>query len=332
VNDMLERVLALPEQLAWGERLTVPSLPDDRPVVLLGMGGSAMAAAAGSLLAAGPRPVVVHRDYGLPGWAADAGALVIAVSYSGNTEETLSGFEEAVDRGLPVAAVTSGGRIGAVAESCRLPAIVVPGGFQPRAALGFQVAAVLRLLEGAGLVGDVAGALGEAARETERSLGGGDGPAVALGRDLAEALAGRIAVVYGGRPVGSLAAYRWKTQLNENAKAPAYAAELPEADHNEIQGWRPGGVASCVGVVFLRDRHDHPRVARRLELTAEILRGDVPQLGAAWSSGEGPLARFLTLALVGDVASVALAERTGVDPTPVPVLERFKETLRREHP
>jgi glucose/mannose-6-phosphate isomerase len=327
---MVERVGELPEQLRWGIDVPEPTVPRDRPIVLLGMGSSAMAASVGALAAR--TPIVVHRGYGLPSWAAGSGALVVAVSYSGNTEEVLSGVVEAIAAGLPLAAVTSGGEIAVEAERALFPCLLVPGGLPPRAAIGYQAAAVLRVLGGAGAVSGVSAQIEEAAAVLDELLGEGDGVAYALGGDLAAGLEGRLAVIYGGMGPGSLAAYRWKTQINENAKMPAYSGEVPELNHNELEGW---GVLTelanrSMGLVLLRDRFDHPQVARRLELTDEVLAPKVAKVGAVHSLGEGPVARFFSLAVVGDVASILMTDATGVDPMPVELLEDFKVRLRRE--
>ena len=328
---MIDDILSLPEQLRWGTELELETLQTDGPVVLLGMGGSAMAATVATLAATPRVPLVVHRDYGLPDWAADSGALVIAVSYSGNTEEVLSGVDAAISEGLPLAVVASGGRLAEVASDRGLPMVVVPSGLQPRAGIGFQMAGVAALLAAAGQLSMADDALGEAADTVERLLDGGDGGAFVLGRDLATGVRGRTAVIYGGRGVGSTAAYRWKTQINENAKCPAFAGIVPEMNHNELEGWRPGP-SEGFGLVYLRDSEDHPAVARRLDLSGTVLSGNVRRVGEVRSAGTGPLARFFSLAVVGDVASVFMAEDAGVDPVPVESLEEFKVMLAKGTP
>jgi glucose/mannose-6-phosphate isomerase len=327
--SMMDRVLETPGQLEWGAGIADPDLPSGRPVVLLGMGGSAMGAAVGALAATADSLVVVHRGYGFPGWAVAAGALVVGVSYSGNTEETLSGVEAARAAGLTVAAVTSGGRLAEMAEAHGEALIRVPSGIQPRAAVGYQASAVTRMLSGSGAVADATAALAEAAEVTAAQLGDGDGPGFALGSDIADALAGRIAIVYGAVGPGALAAYRWKTQINENAKSPAWWHEFPELNHNEMQGWEalPELTNRSVGVVYMRDRGDLPRVARRMDLTWESMTGKVGLAGEVESRGEGPLARFFAMSVVGDVASVHMAETAGIDPTPVDTIEAFKVRL-----
>ena len=328
---MIDDILSLPEQLRWGTGLDLEPIRAGGPIVLLGMGGSAMAATV-AILTTSPRvPVVVHRGYGLPDWAVDSGASVIAVSYSGNTEEVLSGVDAAISEGLNLAAVASGGRLGEIARDRGLPYAEVPGGLQPRAGVGYQTAAVAAVLAAAGQISAVDRDLNEAADTLESLFGGGAGGAFVLGRDIAAGIANLTAVIYGGRGVGATAAYRWKTQINENAKVPAFSATVPEMNHNELEGWRPGA-SDHFGLVYLRDSGDHPAVARRLDLSGTVLSGSVRRIGEVRSAGTGPLARFFSLAAVGDVASVFIAEESGVDPTPVATLEEFKTMLAKGTP
>ncbi|MEN8113752.1 MAG: bifunctional phosphoglucose/phosphomannose isomerase [Actinomycetota bacterium] len=328
---MFDNIRGLPAQLRWGIGLDAAPLPHDRPVVLLGMGGSAMAATVATLASTPRAPIVVHRGYGLPAWAIDSGAAVLAISYSGNTEEVLSGVDEAIGAGLPIVGVASGGRFEALATERGIPLVSVPGGLQPRAGVGYQAAAAAAVLGASGHIADVDAALGEAADVLDDLLDGGVGSAVQTGRDIAAALGKRTAVIYGGLGIGATAAYRWKTQINENAKLPAYAGTVPEMNHNELEGWRPES-SDGFGVVYLRDEYDHPSVAGRLDLMETILNGKVARIGDVRSSGAGPLARFFSLTVVGDVASVAMAEANGVDPTPVTTLESFKTMLAKGTP
>ena len=325
---MFDDIMSLPEQLRWGIGHEIAPLRADGPIVLLGMGGSAMAATIGSLASTPRSPMVVHQGYGLPTWAADSGASVLAVSYSGNTEEVLSGVDEAISAGLDLSVVASGGRLAEIAGERDLPYVEVPGGLQPRAGVGYQTAAVTAVLGAGGHITNADAALVVAADVVDRLLDGGSGGAVELGRDLGEGLEGRTAVIYGGRGVGSTAAYRWKTQINENAKVPAFAGVVPEMNHNELEGWQPE-TSGAFGVIYLRDSADHPSIARRLDLSGAVLSGKVRRVGDVHSSGDGALARFFSLAVVGDVASVAMAEAAGVDATPVVTLEAFKTMLAK---
>jgi glucose/mannose-6-phosphate isomerase len=212
------------------------------------------------------------------------------------------------------------------------PIVRVPHGPQPRAAMGYLTGAALRVVEAAGLVPPQGAALGEAADVVDRILEGGDGPGFGLADDLAAALDGRVAVICGGEGAGAVAAGRWKTQINENGKAPAYAAVLPELDHNEVVGWEafPRLSEDRFGLVWLHDAGDHPRVAARARITAELLDGKVGSAGDVYSVGTGLLARVFSLTVVGDLVSDAIATRAGVDPMPVEVIAELKKRLADE--
>ncbi len=323
---------AFPEQCRQALRLRPePARPCPRPrvVVVAGMGGSA---ASGDLLAACAAdrlavPVLVHRGYGLPA-VADEHALVIASSYSGETAETLSAAETALGRGCRVAVVTSGGRLGALAGRQGLVRVAVPTGLMPRLALGFlffPLLAVLRLADltvvkddevdealhvvGA-LAGELAPARPAAANEAKR-----------LALDIGD----RLPVVYGG-PVTGPAAYRWKTDFEENAKAFAVAGTLPEMNHNEIEAWS-GPLARQLHLVLLRDRGESAEIARRFALVRELVGGAAGGVSEAWTRGTGLLARLLALLYLGQWTSFYLAVLRAVDPWPVPVLDAFKGRL-----
>ncbi len=327
-TDMAGMVAGLGSQLRWATELEVDRLERPPAVVVAGMGGSGisgdmaapLADEAGSLL-------VVHKGYGLPGWAGKVKPLVVAVSYSGATEETLSGVESARTDGLPVVAVTSGGRLGDEAAAEGWPRITVPGGLPPRAALGYLAGAVLRVLEAAQVVAPMRAPLDEAADVVDDLIGGG--AATSLADDLAEGLAGRFSVVYGSSGPSLPAAQRWKTQLNENAKAAAAWGIIPELDHNEIVGWDadPDLSRRRVGIVALRDRGEHPQVARRFEITRRLCTNRVGWVGEVWSQGSSSLARCLSLVAVGDLVSLGVAERAGVDPMDIAILDQLKREM-----
>ncbi len=335
MSDMQTAIAELPAQLRWAARLKVPRIPAAPEAVVSGMGGSAIAGNIAAVVAAqSGRRVYVHRSYGLPSWASSSGALVVAVSHSGDTEETLSSFGAAGESGLDRVVVATGGRLVELAETEGCALVQPPPAPQPRAAVGSLAGAVLRVLEGAGMVPPMAEDLEEAAEVVERLLGDGSGPAVALASDLAEALQGRIAVVYGGAGLGAVAARRWKTQINENGKSMAFWSQLPELDHNEVEGWTgsPALARDHVGIVFLHDPTDDPRVTHRAQVTGEILEDRVGIAGEVHAQGEGALARLFSLILVGDLVSVALAEQAGIDAMPVNTIAELKDRLAQEEP
>lgn len=333
MNPMRRLIADLPAQLRWAADLDPPPLQPAAEALVLAMGGSAFAGSAAALVAeqAGRR-AVVHRSYGLPSWAAVAHPLVVAVSHSGGTKETLDGLQAARTAGLPLAMVTGGGELAALAAAGGHPVVEVCSPPPPRSAAGCLTGSVLRIFEAAGLVPPQSDGLREAADVVESLVGKGDGPAAALADDLAAALDHRVAVVYGAEGVGALAAYRWKTQINENAKAIAYCSSLPELDHNEIEAWStyPGISRDRIGVVWLRDPADDPRLVRRADVTRDLLTGRVGLAGEVHAQGEGVLARLFSLVVVGDLLSVSLAERAGVDPVKVEVISSLKERLAGE--
>ena len=332
MSPMWEMISGLSDQFRWAADLDPPQVPGAETVLVCGMGGSAIS---GDLAAAAvPSTLVtVNKGYSLPGWVAGIRPLVIAVSYSGNTEETLSVVDEALALDLPVAVVAGAGELSDLADRRELPKVRVPTGLQPRAALGYLTGAVLRVLESAGVADGQTDALREAASVVGQLWGEGPtGPGGQLAIDLADGLAGRICVIYGSSGLTAAAAQRWKTQINENGKRPAFWSALPELDHNEIVGWSAleAMTRRSMGIVLLRDRDEHPQVQRRFDLTSQLISGSVPVVGEVWAQGESRLARIASLALIGDLVSVYLAEQEGVDPVPVEIIEHLKVLLSKE--
>lgn len=331
-TPMGKLLLETPTQLTWAGSVDAPSLAPADHIVLLAMGGSAMAARAAAVTAAGSHAVVhVHQGYGLPAWAAARGALVIAVSYSGNTAEVLSGVRAAVEANLPLVAISTGGKLADIARACPAPHLPVPSGLPPRAALGYQIGAAMRVLQAAGVVEEPIATLEEAAEVVGGLLGGGSGPAVTLGGDIADALGDTVPVIVGGTGPGALAAGRWMTQINENAKRMAFALEIPEASHNALESWAADAPdPGRYGLVTLFDPAGDRRNEERLRLIDSWLAGSTTPAGEVRSQGYGPLARLLSLAVVGDVVSVLMAERADIDAMPVEAMENFKQALREE--
>lgn len=333
MTDMLTQIKELPSQLRWSSTIDVPAVGTYSEVLCAGMGGSGIS---GDYAAAVAEPfgtrVTVHKGYGpVPAWAIRLRPLVVAVSYSGNTEETLDFAVSARDTGLPMAAVTTGGRLGEMAKTEGWPVVEVPAGLQPRAALGYVLGAVLRLLEAGHAVDDQRLAFVEAAEFAARALEEGS-DSWERAAEIATQLAGRIPIIYGGGPISGVVAQRWKTQINENAKMPAWWSALPELDHNEITGWEtmPDVTSKLLGIVALTDRSDHDRVAERIEYTRNLTSAAVPWVAEVASSGTFPLTRLVSLTVIGDLVSLMMAEQAGVDPAPVNTIEKLKKLLAKE--
>jgi glucose/mannose-6-phosphate isomerase len=334
MSEMLTQIQDLPAQLRWASAIDAPSIGTQSEVLCVGMGGSGIS---GDYAAAIAEPfgtrVTVHKGYGpIPPWAIRLRPLVVAVSYSGNTEETLDFAVSARDTGLPVAAVTTGGRLGEMAKEEKWPTVNVPAGLQPRAALGYLLGAVLRVLEGAHALDDQRLAFVEAAEFATRAVEeGSDSWDKAV--EIASGLGGRIPIIYGGGPISGVVAQRWKTQINENAKIPAWWSVLPELDHNEITGWEtmPDVTSDLLGIVALTDRGDHDRVADRIDYTRSLTTDAVPWVAEVASLGTFALTRLVSLTVIGDLVSLMLAEEAGVDPAPVHTIEKLKKLLAKEN-
>lgn len=334
--DMRTMVAGLGRQLEWCRGLDRPPSLSASDLVVCGMGGSGIV---GDFLAALAAPagwrVTVHKTFGLPGWVRalprEAMPAVVALSYSGNTAETLSAVAEAKEFGLEVAVVTTGGALAETARANRWVVVTVPEGLQPRAALGYLLGGALRVAEASGAVPDALAQLDEAAGVVE-TLVEPDRGAWGMAADLAAGLFGRVVAVYGSSGLTAPPANRWKTQINENAKRPAFWAPLPELDHNEVVGW--SALARLTrrrfGLVHLRHSGDHPRVALRFDVTAEVTAADVDLVGEVWAEGESTLARLVSLLVVADLVSLELARQEAVDPMPVTAIDILKERLSRE--
>jgi glucose/mannose-6-phosphate isomerase len=303
-------------------------------VVGLGMGGSGIgndvvAAVAGPDLAV---PMFVGKDYELPAFVGPS-TLVFAASFSGNTEETLAAASAAVERGAHLVAITRGGSLGSLASSVGAPVIEVPAGIPyPRAAIGAMAVAPLVVLERLGLLDGVSSwvdaAADQLARRRDQLVAAGDASVTA---DIARRIGRTIPLVYGGGALGRAAALRWKAQVNENPKSPAFSAAMPELCHNELTGWGQMGdvTRQLITVIDLRHDFEHPQLARRFDLVDGILDEVVSGIVPVHAAGDGPLAQLFDLVLLGDVVALTLAAREGIDPGPIPVLEDLKAALAR---
>jgi glucose/mannose-6-phosphate isomerase len=330
MTDMLQQIRSLGDQLRWALEVEVPDLGDHRELLYAGMGGSGISGDYASAMVFGTESrVAVHKGYApLPGWAGRLRPLFVAASYSGNTEETLDSVGAAADLGLNVVAVTTGGRLGEMARANGWATIDVPSGLQPRAAAGYMIGSITRIMTACGALPDQSGALGEAIALADRELAD-DSTSWAEARNVANGLASRIPIIYGGGPVSGTVAQRWKTQFNENAKIPAWWSVLPELDHNEVTGWEtlPELTRRDVGIVSLTDAADHSRVEARLAHTSRLTEDAVPWVGEVASKGDSTLARLVSLTIVGDLTSLLVALDAGVDPVPVETIEKLKRLL-----
>jgi glucose/mannose-6-phosphate isomerase len=307
--------------------------PTPKNIVVAGMGGSAIG---GELLkdytrATSKVPVEVSRDYKLPAYA-DEKTLAILASYSGDTEETLSSFLDAVKRGCMVFCVSSGGKLVKYAKKLSVPHLQVQGGMPPRAALPHMLLPLLKCMEQLGLTPSFLDELSEADILLKK-VSGENAPTQPTSANIAKTFAANlndaIPAIYGFgfyRGVG----LRFKQQFNENAKVPSKWETFSELNHNETMGWEGAGkLAKCYAVVFLRDKAEPVEIRSRIETTKALMHPTIPRMFEIWAQGESRLAKMLTTILVGDFISVYLAMLRNVDPTPVQTVTIMKEKIEQ---
>jgi glucose/mannose-6-phosphate isomerase len=332
-SGQIEDILALPDHLRdalW--RVESANLqPEDTPggLIVAGMGGSAVggALARAALGDRASRPITLARDYALPAWTTPD-TTILCASYSGDTEETLAAYEAAGALGARRIVATTGGELASAARSDGIPVVPVPGAFQPRVAVGYSLVIALEVAALCGAGDRLHAEIDVAAAHAERLAAewGPDGPEDSLPKQLARAVHGTVPQIAGAGLTAPIA-YRWKTQINENAKTPAFAGELPELDHNEIAGWAGAAELGRFSAVFLDDSDLHPRTRQRIELARGLIQGDAAATFRIETIGETRTDRLTSLVLLGDLVSVYLAVLRGIDPTPVVMIERLKGAL-----
>lgn len=341
-SGMLALTVGFPEQcekgVEIGSAFTPPSAWPNGPsafkdVVVTGLGGSAIG---GDFLRSitepdAKSPILVNRDYDLPGFVGE-GSLVVAVSYSGNTEETLSAYAQARARGAYILVLTSGGALLEQAKADGYPALVVPGGQPPRASSGYTFFPVWVAAQKLGIIPDRSRDTREALSlmRRQRDAFKPEAPTSAnSAKQLAKALGGKLPVIYGSQGFRGTIAYRWHTQFNENAKIHAFCGAFPEMNHNEILGWiNAPRQASDWAVIMIRDRKDTAKIAARVDTTRRLIGGNIP-IHDVYADGESALARLWTGVYYGDFVSVYLALAWGEDPTVIPSIDALKEALAR---
>jgi glucose/mannose-6-phosphate isomerase len=335
-NGMFDHAARFPEQVEDAfnacASITVPAKREDiENVVVIGMGGSGISgdvlqAVASPLL---PVPVTVVKNYECPHFVNES-SLVFAVSCSGGTEETIEAATDAALAGAKLVVVAGGGELAHLADGWRAPLIGLPDVPWPRVAFGAMTVPLLAvlwrmgLLPGADLWVERAVEQLKWRRDEFVSAGSSSEPA-----GVARQIGGTVPIVHAGGVIGTVAAARWKAQVNENAKRLAFSATQPELCHNEVCGWTEASkpMAGLMSLVMLRHDGEHPQVGRRFELTAELVRPFVESVIEVRAQGEGDLAQLLDLTYFGDYVSLWLAADAGVDPGPIDVLMWLKKQL-----
>jgi glucose/mannose-6-phosphate isomerase len=300
-------------------------------IVIVGMGGSAIGGDLAKRLVEGECrvPIFVNRQYDLPAFVGER-TLVVASSYSGNTEETLSAFGEALDRGAKPLAITTDGKLATTCREQNVPLITFDYEAQPRAALGYSLVILLEVLQRLHYVRDMSGDLHEAVETMEalqREIGIEVPEERNLAKQLAHRLEGRLPVIYAAGHLSEVAR-RWKCQFNENGKGWGVWEVLPELNHNEVVGYEfPEQMSSVARVVMLQSELYSPRLRLRMGVTGEILSDKGIPHETIMVQGASPLAQVMWSVRLGDYVTYYLAVLRGVDPSPVKTIAYLKKRL-----
>lgn len=304
-------------------------------ILVLGTGGGS--SIAGALLTSLffdhlRQPVIINQGYNIPAFA-DANTLVIALSHSGNTEEILSSLGQACHRGCKAMAITAGGALGDICQAEGIPHIIVPRDIgHPRRDLGYIVPPLVLALAELGLVPDIRADIQEAIDLMAQlsSQYGVDNPLTTNpAKGLAAQLQGHIPLVYGSPDHLQAPAWRWKNQFGENSKMMAFYNLIPHLHHDEAVGWdmEPELLRKFFLIMLRDDKLDTPQVIKRKDITAQMLRERMGGVQEVWAQGESRFARLFSLIYLGDFVSLYAAAVRGIDPTPVEIINLFKEKM-----
>ena len=300
-------------------------------LLIMGMGGSGVAGDVMKVLSneISDKNIIVHKDYSIPKQFLKFEPLCLFISYSGNTEETLSGISDAKKNNLDWIVISSGGKLIDIARKEDKDYIKIPSGLQPRAAFGYLTLAVSRILdivEGSDYVSQLSDAssyldkLSEKAEESEINK---------LSLDICESINKKTVIIYSGTDMSKVVSTRWKTQINENAKSKAFVSNLPEAHHNEILSWDADidGSKKNYIVILIRDKNEHVQISKRFEFTKELIGEKVNIVEVNLNNQESTLKTLLELVLLGDLVSLNLANKLTIDPENIDTIENLKKLL-----
>ena len=333
VNNKIDKfnlrqvILQSPDQLTAGLKLAnyTKVKGDFSNIIICGMGGSALPAHILANLDKTKVPIFIHKDYGLS-HKADENSLVICISYSGNTEETISGLKDALRKGVKIVGMASGGEIEALCTKNSIPFVKIPSGIQPRYATGYIFSSMVKVLENCELLQKTSmefGALAEKLKAVNLSQ-------EKEGISLAKKLFKKIPVVYSSSNLKDVARI-WKIKFNENAKIPAFYNYFPELNHNEMVGYaglKKIGTKNFFAII-LQDQKDHPRIKERMELTAKLIKKNGANAQIVKVKEGSDLFKIFSALLLGDWVSYHLALLQKIDPTQVQIVEDFKRLLKK---
>ena len=328
VNVAFELGNQVQEELEFSEN--IDSIQYDS-LLIMGMGGSGVSGDVLSLLSneVSSKKITVRKSYSIPKKIMEIKPFCLFISYSGNTEETLSGLNDAIKNNLDWAVISSGGKLIDLAIEHNKEYIKIPDGLQPRAAFGYLTQAVCKIVdivEGTNFVKeliDVGNYLNEILNEEE------DSEIFIEAKKIAKQINKKTCIIYGGTDLTELVASRWKTQINENAKSKAFVGSMPEVHHNEILSWDADveGSKSNYVLILLRDNSENSQIAKRFDLTQKLLGEKVEIFNIEPKSQSTTLIKLMELVLLGDLFSLSLADELNMIPEDIEGIENLKKLL-----
>lgn len=339
-SGMLGIIEAFPDQVVRAKEIgTAFELPETlskkyENIVCTGLGGSAIGGdIARSYLAGSINiPFIVNRNYTLPSFVNNK-TLVAVSSYSGNTEETLSAYKDARDKKASILVISSGGEISKMAAADGFTVLEIPSGLPPRCALGYSFFPLIIALSRIGLTKDLARDIDETIKvlsDIKTEMAGSVPESKNSAKKIARELYGKLPVVYAGQDHMDAVATRWRGQIEENSKTLASSQVFPELCHNEIMGWEnPEHVIKESRVIILKDKDDHPRVSKRMDIIEKIIKDEKVDVIKVFSRGSSLLARTFSLVYTADFVSFYLAVLNGRDPTSIERIDFLKKELAR---
>jgi len=324
-SNMKEVIVKSPDQFAEGLDLAknIKIKGNFENVVICAMGGSAWHADILTSLVLPSIPIYMHRDYNLPA-IASKNSLIICISYSGNTEETISALEEAVKKEFKIAIIASGGRLEEISRKNNIPLAKIPSGIQPRSATGYLFSSLSMILTNCGIIDDIS----DDVNDTAKNLAKINSTLEKEGKNLAKKLIKKIPIVYASNNFKEIARI-WKIKFNENSKIPSFHNYFPELNHNEMVGFTNVNKGSNFHVLIIEDKDDHKRTVKRMRLMSSILKKKNIKTDFIQTKSGSLMFRMFSNLLLGDWTSYYLALNHEIDPTPVAMVEEFKKMMQK---
>lgn len=323
-QNMRQVIIDSPSQLKIGLNLAenIKITGNFKNVIICGIGGSALPVNVLNSAIKTIIPIYIHRDYDLPEFT-NGESLIICMSYSGNTEESVSSLQGAINKNYKVIAIATGGKFKELSKANNVPFVEIPSGIQPRSATGYLFSALTKILINCAIIKDISFDISNTVSElTEINL-----ELEKEGKKLANKIKNKLPIIYSSNTFKILARI-WKIKFNENSKIPAFYNYFPELNHNEMVGYTMKN-SKLFSVIILRDQADHPRILKRMQLTAKLIKKTGINVEFVDIKNGSLMFKIFSTLLLGDWVSYYTALNQKIDPTPVNIVEDFKKQMSK---